>query len=79
MGNMATDNHRTTRSQSLVMYLFGIFMLLFYLGMAYLLLFSKVLAERMSPTVRYVMGGVFLIYGLFRLYRQVRVTNQDDE
>ncbi len=76
---MATDNHRTTRSQSLVMYLFGIFMLLFYLGMAYLLLFSKVLAERMSPTVRYVMGGVFLIYGLFRLYRQVRVTNQDDE
>ncbi len=76
---MATDNHRTTRSQSLVMYLFGIFMLVFYLGMAYLLLFSKVLAERMSPTVRYVMGGVFLIYGLFRLYRQVRVTNQDDE
>ena len=56
-----------------------IFMLVFYLGMAYMFLFSRVLAERMSPTVRYVMGGVFLLYGVYRLYRQVKATDRDNE
>ena len=47
--------------------------------MAYMFLFSRVLAERMSPTVRYVMGGVFLLYGVYRLYRQVKATDRDNE
>ena len=42
-------------------------------------LFSRVLAERMSPTVRYVRGGVFLLYGVYRLYRQVKATDRDNE
>ena len=64
---MENGNNRTARSRgALMMYIFGIFMLVFYLGMAYMFLFSRVLAERMSPTVRYVMGGVFLLYGVYR-------------
>ena len=77
---MENGNNRTARSRgALMMYIFGIFMLVFYLGMAYMFLFSRVLAERMSPTVRYVMGGVFLLYGVYRLYRQVKPTDRDNE
>ena len=77
---MENGNNRTARSRgALMMYIFGIFMLVFYLGMAYMFLFSRVLAERMSPTVRYVMGGVFLLYGVYRLYRQVKTTDRDNE
>ena len=77
---MENGNNRTARSRgALMMYIFGIFMLVFYLGMAYMFLFSRVLAERMSPTVRYVMGGVFLLYGAYRLYRQVKATDRDNE
>lgn len=77
---MENGNNRTARSRgTLMMYIFGIFMLVFYLGMAYMFLFSRVLAERMSPTVRYVMGGVFLVYGVYRLYRQVKTKDRDNE
>ena len=77
---MENGNNRTARSRgALMMYIFGIFMLVFYLGMAYMFLFSRVLAERMSPTVRYVMGGVFLLYGVYRLCRQVKATDRDNE
>ena len=77
---MENGNNRTARSRgALMMYIFGIFMLVFYLGMAYMFLFSRVLAERMSPTVRYVMGGVFLLYGVYRLYRRVKATDRDNE
>ena len=77
---MENGNNRTARSRgALMMYIFGIFMLVFYLGMAYRFLFSRVLAERMSPTGRYVMGGVFLLYGVYRLYRQVKATDRDNE
>ena len=44
-------------------------MLFFYVGMAYMFLFSNVLTENMSPAIRYTMGGIFLVYGIFRLYR----------
>ena len=53
---MENGNNRTARSRgALMMYIFGIFSARIYLGMAYMFLFSRVLAERMSPTVRYVM------------------------
>ena len=43
---MENGNNRTARSRgALMMYIFGIFMLVFYLGMAYMFLFSRVLAE----------------------------------
>ena len=67
------DRTKPRTGKELVMYGFGIFMLIFYLGMAYIFLFSKVLTENPAPSVRYIMGGIFLVYGIFRLYRQIRI------
>ena len=71
MENNNRTQHRT--GKELIMYAFGIFMLFFYLGMAYMFLFSNVLTENMSPAIRYTMGGIFLVYGIFHLYRQIRI------
>ena len=68
------DRTKPRTGKELVMYAFGIFMLIFYLVMAYIFLFSKFLTENLSPTVRYIMGGIFLVYGIFRLYRQIRIS-----
>ena len=47
---------------------FGIIMIAIYLGMAYLLLFTS-LFSNLYDIVRYIMGGVFAVYGVFRGYR----------
>lgn len=43
-------------------------MIAIYLGMAYLLLFTS-LFSNLYDIVRYIMGGVFAVYGVFRGYR----------
>lgn len=55
-----------------IYYIFGVFMVLFYVGMAYIMIFSPIFVERISPAIRYGMGALFLVYGVFRGYRQVR-------
>ena len=47
---------------------FGRIMIAFYLGMSYLLLFTS-LFSNLYDIVRYIMGGVFAVYGVFRGYR----------
>ena len=47
---------------------FGMIMIAIYLGMAYLLLFSSFFSN-FYDIVRYIMGGVFAVYGVFRGYR----------
>ena len=47
---------------------FGMIMIAIYLGMAYLLLFTS-LFSNLYDIVRYIMGGVFAVYGVFRGYR----------
>lgn len=47
--------------------IFGIFMVLIYLGMAAILVFSNVFA--IPETYRIIIGILFFIYGLFRGYR----------
>ena len=47
---------------------FGMVMIAIYLGMAYLLLFTS-LFSNLYDIVRYIMGGVFAVYGVFRGYR----------
>lgn len=58
---------------STMSYVFGIFMILIYLGMAYILMFTPIFESRFSPAVRYIVGALFMIYGLFRAYRQIRI------
>lgn len=50
---------------------FGIIMVVIYLGMAYLLLFTP-LFDTFSPIARYILAAVFLVYGIFRGYRQYK-------
>ena len=47
---------------------FGMIMIAIYLGMAYLLLFTS-LFSNLYDIVRYIMDGVFAVYGAFRGYR----------
>ena len=47
---------------------FGMIFIAIYLGMAFLLFFSS-LFSNLYDIVRYIMGGVFAVYGVFRGYR----------
>ena len=44
----------------------------FYLGMAYIMIFSPIFVERISAPLRYGMGVLFFLYGIFRAYRQYK-------
>lgn len=46
---------------------------------AYMFPFSRVLCERMSSLGTVTSGSVFLLYGVYRLYRQVKATDRDNE
>ena len=46
----------------------GMVMIAIYLGMAYLLLFTTFFSN-LHDLVRYIMGVVFALYGIFRGYR----------
>lgn len=47
----------------------GIIMVAIYLAMAYALLFTTLFAYTVPLWVRYVMGAVFFLYGIYRGYR----------
>ncbi|MBR2145945.1 MAG: hypothetical protein IJ925_00600 [Muribaculaceae bacterium] len=52
---------------------FGVFMILVYLGMAYLL-YINFFDWNTEPwlTLRYVFAAILAIYGVYRCYRQVK-------
>ena len=62
------EKDRRRKRMSTVYYIFGIFMVLFYVGMAYVMIFSPIFVK----SIRYSMGVLFLLYGIFRGYRQVK-------
>lgn len=47
----------------------GIIMVAIYLAMAYALLFTSLFSHTVPLWVRYVMGVVFFLYGIYRGYR----------
>lgn len=58
--------------------IFGVFMVVFYLGVAILFLFFKDLLERVfsinNDAILNILGGTFLLYGLYRIsvtYKQI--------
>ena len=66
------EKDRRRKRMSTVYYIFGIFMVLFYVGMAYVMIFSPIFVKSISAPIRYSMGMLFLLYGIFRGYRQVK-------
>lgn len=55
-----------------LMFGFGMLMLMVYWGMGYLLVFTSLFEEKIAPIWRYLMGGLFFVYGCFRAYRQFK-------
>lgn len=47
----------------------GLIMTAIYMGMSFLLLFTNLFVGKVPEWVRYLMGGVFFLYGIFRGYR----------
>ena len=66
------EKDRRRKRMSTVYYIFGIFMVLFYVVMAYVMIFSPIFVKSISDQIRYSMGVLFLLYGIFRGYRQVK-------
>lgn len=58
----------TNRWYSQFMILFGAIMTFFYLGVGFYFIFSGDLSY-IDKFIRYLVGGTFVFYGAFRLYR----------
>jgi uncharacterized membrane protein HdeD (DUF308 family) len=63
------ENERKTNKMA---YVFGLFMIAFYIIMAGIFVFSSIFEQNFSPVVRYCIGILFLLYGIFRCWRVVR-------
>lgn len=68
------DDKKKESRMNMIYYIFGLFMIIFYVAMAYIMIFSPIFVERISAPLRYSMGGLFFLYGIFRAYRQIKDT-----
>lgn len=51
---------------------FGIFMVIFYLGMGIFLLFFAQRIFDIDKALRSILGGTFLLYGTYRIFATIR-------
>ncbi len=64
---------------------FGIFMVIFYLGMGVFLLFFAQKIFNIDKALRSILGGTFLLYGTYRIFVMIRQisdafsSNKDEE
>ncbi len=61
-----------TKTQNIVRTIFGIIMILIYVGMGVLLLINFFGWESDWAWTRYIVGVVLIIYGIWRGYRQYK-------
>ncbi|MDE7413834.1 MAG: hypothetical protein K2N05_08640 [Muribaculaceae bacterium] len=62
----ANENNRPQAPKS-ARVAFGIIMIVVYLGMGLLFIFN--VFDIINPVVSYVIGGLLIVYGIFRGYR----------
>lgn len=53
-------------------FVWGISMIVIYLGMSFLLVFTNLFSDNMSFSMRMIFGMVFFCYTLFRGYRLIK-------
>lgn len=53
----------------------GILMVVVYLGVGFLFIFQVGSFNIIDPTVNYVVGGLLILYGIFRAYRLIKGIN----
>jgi membrane protein YdbS with pleckstrin-like domain len=66
--NQPKDKEMTQRI-STISAIMGIVMTAIYMGMSFLLLFTNLFVGKVPEWVRYMMGVVFFLYGIYRGYR----------
>jgi cytochrome c biogenesis protein CcdA len=66
---MAPDQKNTIKE---VLFYFSFLMVLVYIGLGLMFLFSDFMSE-MVKDYRSIIGGVFIIYGVFRMYILMRM------
>ena len=66
--NQPKDKEMTQRI-STISAIMGIIMTAIYMGMSFLLLFTNLFVGKVPEWVRYMMGVVLLVYGIYRGYR----------
>lgn len=70
MPNNVDNKPRASRPMLIV---FGIIMIVIYVGMGSLLLFTQFFANVITiDWIRYVLGSAFILYGIWRAIRQFR-------
>ena len=70
MNGRDNENRKTPKGAALA---FGILMILVYLGMG--LLFILNVFDVINPVVSYIIGGLLILYGIFRGYRLYKGIN----
>lgn len=60
---------RNTAVMAIVM---GSIMVAIYMGMAFLLVFTNLFIGKVPEWIRYMMGAVFFVYGIYRAFRIVK-------
>ena len=63
------QNERGQAAPRAAIIIMGIIMVAIYMGMAFLLVFTTLFVGKVPEWVRYMMGVVFFVYGIFRAYR----------
>ena len=66
--NQPKDKEMTQRVNT-ISAIMGIIMTAIYMGMSFLLLFTNLFVGKVPEWVRYMMGVVFFLYGIYRGYR----------
>ena len=66
--NQPKDKEMTQRINT-ISAIMGIIMTAIYMGMSFLLLFTNLFVGKVPEWVRYMMGVVFFLYGIYRGYR----------
>lgn len=63
-------NKNTSKAPISARWIFGILMILIYLGMGVLMLLNFFQWD--SPVLYYSLGALFIVYGIYRGYRQFK-------
>lgn len=53
-------------------FILGLFMVVFYIVAAFVIVFTSYFEQSFDPPVRYGIGAFFLLYGIFRAWRLIK-------
>lgn len=67
-----SNRNNGTGTPRVMLQIFGIIMIVIYVGMGVLLMINFFDFSEQWAWVRWTLGGLFIIYGIWRAYRQIK-------